>query len=611
MKRPALPFRRALLLAALLSFAVTVMAAPAKPKSPSAAAAPVKLTPRNFTSPKLRGWINGIPDTGQFLPDSVVLMRVGDRVTRVGDYVREYFKSYPEYRPGQDSVGRRTFLNTLRNRDVLGMSALALDMPIGFEERLALRAERQRVLTTAVYQRLVADSVRVSEDEVRDFFNAYQYALKLRHILVPDRNAAELVRREIISGRITWAAAVRKYSIAKGDAGLNGEIGWVSPDKMNPDVVYQTYRIKLGETSQPIQDVMGWHIVQCTERRPNLVPEYSILSKQIRSMIRTHRQAERSEQLMAMLRLKHGVQYDTTLAEVASTQFVQTTNMKQTAFSTTMEIDARTPEFSPADTGRLIARWNNGGRFSINDLVHAFTDIPPLMRPALTRKELILAFVESVALEPFIAAHGAAVGLENDPMVTEPMARKLEELMVSRLYADSIASRVYVSRNERMAYYEKNKPQYFTYPSVEYASFWKSNKAGTDSLVAELKSGRDPRAILAADSATGLISGSIKNLRFDEGGPHHKPLFEEMRPGDVQWRGPDKQGDYLILKLLTYDGGRQLSYAESEIMIAESLQNIREDEALQAMVERLSKRYAIEMHPELLGDIKMVDPTIE
>jgi PPIC-type PPIASE domain len=609
MKRPALPFRRALLLCALLTLATAVVAAPTK--NPPAPKAPVKLTPENFTSPKLRGWLNGIPDTGQFLPDSVVLMRVGDRVTRVGDYVREYFKSYPEYRPGQDSVGRVTFLNTLRNRDVLGQSALALNLPLGFEDRLALREERQRVLTTAVYQRLVADSVTVSEEEVRDFFNAYQYALKLRHILVPDRNAAELVRREIISGRITWAAAVRKYSIAKGDAGLNGEIGWVTPDKMNPDVVYQTYRIKLGETSQPIQDVQGYHIVQCTERRPNLVPDYSILGKQIRSMIRVHRQSERSEALMATIRLKHGVQYDTTLAEMASTQFVQTTNMKQTAFNTTMEIDAKVPEFAPADTGRAIARWNNGGRFTINDLVHAFSDIPPLMRPALTRKELILAFVESVALEPFIAAHGASVGLEKDPLVTVPMARKLEELMVSRMYGDSIASRVYVSRDERMAYYEKNKPQYFTYPSVEYASFWKSTKAGTDSLVALLQSGRDPRAILAADSAAGLISGSIKHLRFDEGGPHHKPLFEEMRPGDVQWRGPDKQGDYLILKLLTFDGGRQLSYTESEPMIAESLQNIREDEALRALVERLSRRYTIEMHPELLGDIKMLDPTIE
>ena len=161
------------------------------------------------------------------------------------------------------------------------------------------------------------------------------------------------------------------------------------------------------------------------------------------------------------------------------------------------------------------------------------------------------------------------------------------------------------------AYYEKNKSQYFTYPSVDYATFWRPTKAGTDSLVARLKSGADPLAILSADSAAGLISGSVKHLRFDEPSTDHKTVFEEMRPGDVQTRGPDKQGDYIIYRLIRYDGGRQLSFAESDPLIAESLQNMREDEALQALVERLSKRFRIEMHPELLGQIKLVDPTID
>ena len=611
MKRLVLPSRRALLLCASLTLATVALAAPSKPAaSAPAATKPVKLTPENFKSPKLRGWVNGIPDTGQFLPDSVVLLRVGDRVTRTSDYVSAYFRSYPEYRPAPDSAGRVTFLKTLRNRDVLGQVALALNLPIGFEERLALREERQRALTTTVYQRLVADSVTVTEDEVRDFYNAYQFKLKLRHILVGDRNAAEMVRRELVSGRTTWAAAVRRFSIAS-DAANNGEIGWISPDKMDPNVIYQVYRIRPGETSQPIQDGQGWHIVQAIERQPNLVPPYVIAAKQIRIMITTHRQGERSEALMTMLRLKHGVQYDTTAAQLASEQFVQTTSTKQGAFSATLEINAKVPEFAPADTGRLIARWENGGRFSINDLVHAFSDIPPLVRPALTRKEAVMAFVESIALEPFIAAHGEALGLAKDSLVTVPLARKLEELMVNRMYADSISSRIYVSRAEREAYYEKNKPQFFTFPSVDYATFWRPTKAGMDSLVAILKSGTDPRAILAADSAAGLISGSIKHLRSDETSTDHKIVFEEMRPGDVQTRGPDKQGDYIIYRLIGYDGGRQLSYAESEPIIAESLQNMREDQALQDLVARLSSRFRIEMHPELLGQIKLVDPTID
>src|ERR1700693_2722653 len=113
-KRPTTLLIASLMLALLALPAgagATAVAKPkkARPASPAAASAPapaaVTLDPNTFRSPKLRGWINDTPDTGQFLPDSVWLLRVGPRMTTAGDYVREWFNSYPEYRPMQDSTG--------------------------------------------------------------------------------------------------------------------------------------------------------------------------------------------------------------------------------------------------------------------------------------------------------------------------------------------------------------------------------------------------------------------------------------------------------------------------------------------------------------------------
>ena len=64
---------------------------------------PGKPTPTTYKNPKLRGWINDTPDTGQFLADSVWLLRVGPRVTKVEQFVERWYASYPEDRPGQDS----------------------------------------------------------------------------------------------------------------------------------------------------------------------------------------------------------------------------------------------------------------------------------------------------------------------------------------------------------------------------------------------------------------------------------------------------------------------------------------------------------------------------
>ena len=576
--------------------------------APASAAAPAKLTPQNFHSPKLRGWINGEPDTGQYLADSVVIMRVGDRVTTTKDYIREYFSSYPEFRPSQDSVGRHAFLTTLRNRDILGMTALAQNRPQRFEDRIALREERSRALTAAVYARLVADSVVVTDAEVRDMYAAYKYKQHLRHILLPDRNAAELVRRELLSGRITWAAAAQKYSLAKNTAGPNGDLGWTTPDKLPPEIVYYTYPLKPGATSVPFQTSEGWHIVQSIAREAYVVPGIEMMGRPIRDLLKSIRQSDRSARLMATLRLQHGVVYDTANAEMASRRFFETKTLTKEGNSTTMEINGDMPEFPAADTASVLAHWQNGGRFSIGDLLHAYSDIPPVMRPTLTRMELILGFVESVALEPFIAGYGAQVGLEKDPLVTVPMQRKLEQLMVEHMYQDSVAARTFAAKDQRQAYYQKNITKFFTFPSVEYAAVYRPSKAGADSVERMLKAGIKATAIIEADSLKGLKSGSIQHRRQDEGGAYHKTLFEEMRPGDIQVRGPDRQGDYIVLQLLKFDGGRQLSFQESDPLIAESLQNELEDAALQAMIARLSQRYKIEMFPERLMLIRLVDP---
>jgi hypothetical protein len=114
--------------------------------------------------------------------------------------------------------------------------------------------------------------------------------------------------------------------------------------------------------------------------------------------------------------------------------------------------------------------------------------------------------------------------------------------------------------------------------------------------------------LLHADSLAGRTSGSIQERRQDENGPYHKALFEEMRPGDVQVRGPDKKGDYAILKLLEYNPGRQLAYDEVVSLIDESLQNIKAQAAIDAMLARLQQRYPVTMRFDLMPLIRLVDP---
>ena len=614
MKRRALPLP-VVALAACFLLPVLAQAQFSPPHRPApggvAPIDPNKPAPGRFTSPKLKGWINDVPDTGQFLPDSVWLLRVGPRVTTVGDYVRNWFSSYPEYRPAQDSAGRVQFLTSLLHKDVLAMTALALNRPLGFEDRLALRETRQRSLAGATYQRFVSDSVKVTDAEARAQWESYKWQQRFRHIQVADRMTADRVRRELISGQITWAAAVKKYSLAKHDGGPNGEMGWITRDKLDANVAYWIYPLQPGETSQPVQDSEGWHLVQSMERKPVEPPSYEAMKNMIRDQIGQVKAGAITERLLALLRVQNQLVYDTANVVFAASQFGETVKFSGQAMSPGLEVDATVPEPAPTDTGRILARWKGGGRYSLGDLIHAYTDIPPILRPALNRADAVFGFVETTVLEPSIAEYGAQRGLEKDPLVAEPMQKKLEELMVEHMYQDSVFTKIWVSKEERKAYYQKNLQSFFTYPTVRFAAITRPSKAGADSVEKALKAGIKATAVLAADSAGGRISGSIQVRQQNEQGPYQKALFEEMRPGDTQVRGPDKYGDYVVIQVLVYDGGRQLSYEESEQMIDESLQNQKSEQALNQMLARLQKRYEVAMRPQLLMLVKLVDPTID
>ncbi|MBK7369538.1 MAG: hypothetical protein IPJ04_17095 [Candidatus Eisenbacteria bacterium] len=67
----------------------------------------------------------------------------------------------------------------------------------------------------------------------------------------------------------------------------------------------------------------------------------------------------------------------------------------------------------------------------------------------------------------------------------------------------------------------------------------------------------------------------------------------------------------MILQSLAFDPGHLLPYEQVEGLVDESLQNIRAEQMLNAMIDRLSKRYKIESHPELVMRIKLVDPTLD
>lgn len=591
-----------------IGLAPTTRSAPARPWQPPTRPAPGTPAPSPAARKPTR-YIGDEPDTGQFLPDSVVLARVNDRVIRAGDYVESFFNSYAEFRPRPDSAGRLEFLNSLINKEVLGLTALSIPRSMGFEDRVVMREHSQRVLSNVLFQRAVTDSVSVTEDEVRNVYQQYAYRQRMRHILLRDRATAERVRADLLAKRIAFKDAVRKYSIA-ADKEHDGDMGWSTRVSLDPVRAEQVYALEPGQISAVVADPEGYHVFQSIERQTMEQPAFEAMRVSVRDQIRDYKISERSGRFQEQLASEIGLVCDSANVAWACAQFAPTLGGSASGQGASLNISTVVPDFAPADTSRVLAR-HRFGQFSLGQFMGEYTAIQPLVRPSVNDFELFRGQVIAIVLQPWFAELSLKRGLDRDPMAMKMIESRREELLVEHMYQDSVLSRIWIRPEDRKKYYQDHLPGYVTFDQVGYAAFVSNSRAGADSLAARLRGGEQAEDILRADSLMGVNSGSIQQRSSaDHGTPYYKVLFEEMRPGQVMVEGPDPHGDHLVLQVRTHEPGRQLSFEEASSMVDDALQNIRSEEMLKAMLVRLKKRFRIEAHPELLGRVLMVDPTL-
>jgi parvulin-like peptidyl-prolyl cis-trans isomerase-like protein/PPIC-type peptidyl-prolyl cis-trans isomerase-like protein len=596
----------------VLLWSATVLAAandPPKGKAPAPWKPPGSMTapttgPRP-ASHKAPVYIGGVLDTGQFLPDTTMLARVGDRTIRIGRYVEAFFSSYAEFRPKPDSLGRVEFLNSMINKEVLGLTALAINRPFTFEDRVTMRGFTERTLANVLFQRGVMDSVVVTDDDVRRVHEQFGWQVHLRHIRFSDPNTAGAVRSAVLAGKLSWSDAVKRYS-EMTNRGLDGDMGWLLRTAFDMHTALAVWDLKPGEISPVLRDPDGFHIVQMVERRKTDLPALDAMRNVLREQIRAERSSTRADRLQSQVGARIGLAYDTTNIEWASRQFRGYETIQRGERGTVLNLGGGAPEIGPADTARVLARHRDG-HYTLGDFLHDFNATSPIMRQPVGDFEAFRGQLDAYALESYMAEEARARGLERDSMAVASFERKREEMLVEHLYEDSVQSKVWIPPTERKKYYQDHIAQYVTYPRVRFAGIIRGTQAGADSLVARLKAGEQAADILRADSLAGVQSGSIQERSQNEHGEYHKLLFEELRPGGTSVFGPDKDGTWLVIQLLSFDPGRQLPYEEVQQYVDESLQNIRSEQALKVMLDRLKRRYRIEAHPELLMRVRLVD----
>lgn len=120
--------------------------------------------------------------------------------------------------------------------------------------------------------------VKVTDDEIKKYYEQGKYELKARHILFNenDKETAEKVLKELKNGG-DFAKLAKKYSQDTSTAENGGELGWFTVGDMVPEFSDAAYALEKNEISGLVKTTYGYHIIQLENKRE--VDDYGTLEE--------------------------------------------------------------------------------------------------------------------------------------------------------------------------------------------------------------------------------------------------------------------------------------------------------------------------------------------
>ncbi|EPZ37884.1 MULTISPECIES: peptidylprolyl isomerase [Anoxybacillus] len=126
-------------------------------------------------------------------------------------------------------------------------------------------AIRNMVKLDLLRQKAAMEDIKVSDEELKKYYNEYKPKVKASHILVDDEKTAKEMKAKLEKGE-DFAKLAKEYSKDTGSAQNGGDLGWFGPGKMVEEFEKAAYALKVGEVSDPVKTQFGYHIIKVTDK---------------------------------------------------------------------------------------------------------------------------------------------------------------------------------------------------------------------------------------------------------------------------------------------------------------------------------------------------------
>lgn len=170
--------------------------------------------------------------------------------------------------------------------------------------------EKRRLRFLLVDQTAIFDSLALTDDEVRQYYDAnlsqYQTPGQVRasHILLrveEDDDEATAARAAELAAEARsgadFAALAREHSQDEANADNGGDLGLFGRGRMVPEFENAAFALAAGEISDPVRSPFGFHVIQVTEKQEEITQPFAEVRGAIENVLKRERSSARATAL--------------------------------------------------------------------------------------------------------------------------------------------------------------------------------------------------------------------------------------------------------------------------------------------------------------------------
>jgi peptidyl-prolyl cis-trans isomerase C/foldase protein PrsA len=197
------------------------------------------------------------------------------------------------------------------------------------EIKAAAQRQREDLMESILYAEHVFKDVKVSDEELRAWFDAHEAELQLPerrmvdHIVVATEDEARAVLQRMEQGE-SFEDLAKELSKDRNSARSGGALGWVTPKDVPPEF-QAVLALAEGGLSEPIRSRYGWHVLRVGRIEPPRMPPFEEAKEGLREKVLLHERKAERERWLAQLRAAAEIEID----EAAVKAFAAETAPKQ------------------------------------------------------------------------------------------------------------------------------------------------------------------------------------------------------------------------------------------------------------------------------------------